>query len=216
MRWAAANRRVRVVCERRGKPWHAPTRALARAADMAECRRRCQVEVAERWSDFDYVCVVDTDLPGGWSYDGIAHSFGSAAWDFVGSNGIIYQRQRLNPNQALHYDVWAFRTQGSYVPLEGRVGNLMSFRRGERMLPVYSCFGGLGLYRMPAWLSAEYSGTDCEHVPLHRGMRRAGYDRQFLNPSQIALYGHKRKRFDGIVLSLHRLARTMSAACTIA
>lgn len=50
-------------------------------------------------------------------------------------------------------------------------------RRGEPLLPVESCFGGLGLYRMAAFLSAEYGGGDCEHVVFHQRLRRSGFDR---------------------------------------
>jgi len=213
--WAALNRRVVAVSETRHKPRHPSVRSLDRAADMAAYRRRCQQEVAARWPDFDYACVVDTDLPDGWSYDGVAHSFGSREWDFVGSYGIIYQRQRLIPSKALHYDVWAFRPLGSFEPLDGLAGNSLAWQRGEQFVPVNSCFGGLGLYRMPAWLAASYGGGDCEHVPLHREMRRLGFDRLFLNPSQIALYGRKRKRFDGLVLSVDRLLRAAAICLSV-
>src|SRR5262245_10427604 len=205
--WAALNPRVAVVSETCHKPRHASVRSLGRAADMAAYRHRCQEEVAARWPDFDIACVVDTDLPDGWSYDGVAHSFGSGEWDFVGSYGIIYQRQKLIPSKALHYDVWAFRSLGDFEPIETLAGNQLAWRRGEELVPVNSCFGGLGLYRMPAWLSARYRGGDCEHVPLHREMRERGYGRIYLNPSQIALYGRKQKRFDGLVLSVDRLVR---------
>lgn len=199
--WAQRDQRVAFASETCGRPRHASIRSLTRAADMADYRNRCQREVAARWAGFDYVCVVDTDLPDGWSLDGIAHSFGSQPWDFVGSNGIIYQRHRLSL-RALHFDVWAYRDHGNYHPLDCHVGNALSWSRGEPLVPVYSCFGGLGLYRMPAWLSARYEGDDCEHVTLHRGMRAAGYDRQFLNPSQLVLYGRKERRFDALMLGL--------------
>jgi hypothetical protein len=208
--WTGRNRHVAVVSEVCHKRQHPSVRSLERAADMAAYRDRCQHEVANRWPDFDHVCVVDTDLPDGWSYDGVAHSFGSGEWDFVGSYGIIYQRQRLIPNKALHYDVWAFRPLGSFEPLDSRAGNDMSWRRGDALLPVNSCFGGLGLYRMPAWLAARYQGGDCEHVPLHREMRERGFSRLYLNPSQIALYGRKHKRFDGMMLGLDRVRRAVA------
>jgi hypothetical protein len=214
-RWAAANNRVVVVSEVCHKPRHESVRSLERAADMAAYRRRCQSEVAARWPDFDHVCVVDTDLPDGWSYDGVAHSFGSSEWDFVGSYGIIYQRQRLTPSKALHYDVWAFRPQGSDEPLESRAGNNLAWQRGDALVPVNSCFGGLGLYRMAAWLAASYQGGDCEHVPLHRQMRQRGYGRLYLNPSQIALYGRKRKRFDGLVLGVDCLVRVVALCLSV-
>jgi len=68
---------------------------------------------------------------------------------------------------------------------------------------------------MPAWLAARYEGGDCEHVPLHREMRRLGYGRLFLNPSQIALYGRKRKRFDGLILSFDRLLRSAAISLSM-
>jgi hypothetical protein len=211
--WAAVNSRVQLVSERRGRRQHASVRCLARAADMAEYRNRCQQHVRELWTDFEYVCVVDTDLLNGWSYDGLAHSFGSEPWDSVGAYGVIHRRRHFSL-RALHYDVWAYRAFGDFAPLEGKVGNALSWRRGQPLVPVYSCFGGIGLYRMPAWLSACYSGEDCEHVTLHRAMRAAGYDRQFLNPSQIALYGHKARTFDRLLLPLGQVVQ--AAACLFA
>jgi hypothetical protein len=38
----------------------------------------------------------------------------------------------------------------------------------------------------------RYGGDDCEHVVLHRQLRDRGFDRQFLNPSQIVLYSLER------------------------
>lgn len=211
--WAAANERMTFVSERRGRRQHASVRCFDRAADMADYRNRCQQEVAERWSDFEYVCVVDTDLAGGWSYDGLAHSFGSQPWDFVGAYGIIHRRRHLTL-RALHYDVWAYREYGNYKPLDGRIGNALSWSRGEPLVPVYSCFGGIGVYRMPAWLSASYSGDDCEHVTLHRAMRAAGYGRQYLNPSQLAWYGRRQRRFDSVLLGLGNVVQSVAGFLT--
>ena len=56
------------------------------------------------------------------------------------------------------------------------------------MLPVFSSFGGLGVYKTKALISSRYSGNDCEHVPLHVGMREAGFLNIYLNPNQITLY----------------------------
>ena len=67
----------------------------------------------------------------------------------------------------------------------------MRWQRGEPMVPVYSCFGGLGGYRMQAMLTCRYGETDCEHVCLHQDMRRAGLDRLYLNPSQVTFFGNK-------------------------
>lgn len=210
--WAGGNGRVQVVCEQKNEPVYPPLRCLNRASGMARCRSRCQEQVRTSWPWVDYVGVVDLDLAGGWSFDGAAHTFGCEGWDSVGSNGLIYQRQRLNAHVALHYDVWAYRRQGSYEALPGREGNLLSWGRGEGLVSVYSCFGGLGFYLTRAWLAAPYGGEDCEHVVLHRGMRELGYGRQYLNPNQITLYGRKRKRWDSVVLALDAAGRLLNGS----
>lgn len=213
-RWASRNHRVTVISERRGKKLHGSVRCPRRGDDMADYRNRLQREVQRRWADFDYACLLDMDLTGGFSYDGIAHSFGRQPWDAVGSYGILYQRQKRR-DLALHYDVWAFRRFGSYEEVDGCEGNLLAWRRGDDLLPVYSCFGGLGLYRMPAWLSSRYCGGDIEHVGLHREMRERGYGRQFLNPSQIVLYGRKTKGFDRALVAIDRVVEAATALCML-
>jgi hypothetical protein len=207
--WAAANERVHVRSEQLGDPTHPPLRCLTRAASMASYRTQCQQYVRDNWAGVDYVCVLDLDLTGGWLEDGVAHTFGSPGWDFVGSYGVIVQRRRLSPYVPLHYDTWAYRFDGSYDEVSGREGNRMSWRLGDPLQPVYSCFGGMGFYRTEAFLSSSYGGEDCEHVVLHRQMRQRGYDRQFLNPSQLTLYGRKAKRWDPVVIAIDRVQQRL-------
>lgn len=194
--WRQSNARVTLLSEQLGAPVNSNRRCLDRAARMAYYRNVCQNALAEDYRDYDVAIIADMDLPMGFSVDGVANTFGHSQWDFVGSYGVIYKRLGNEPNCALHYDAWAFRNFGSYEPLQTGEVNAMHWQRGEPLTPVYSCFGGLGVYRMPALLSARYEGIDCEHVPLHRQMRNNGYGRQFLNPSQITLYGRKVRKSD--------------------
>jgi hypothetical protein len=87
-----------------------------------------------------------------------------------------------------YVDVWAFRPLPGTAPTRLPHYNQLKLERGEKLLPVESCFGGLGVYRMACYASAEYGGGDCEHVVLHERQRQAGFGRHFLNPSQIVLY----------------------------
>jgi hypothetical protein len=107
--WAAADRRVHTVSEQPGDPVNPATRCLHRAARMARYRRRCQELVLAEYGRFDAVIIIDLDILGGWSTDGIAHTFGQQDWDFVGANGIIYRRHGLRVNDARQYDTWALR-----------------------------------------------------------------------------------------------------------
>jgi len=188
--WRKANRRVRVLSERRRDPVNPVASCLRRAARMAHYRNQCRELIRSEFSDFDHTIVVDMDLDGGWSYEGVANTFGHEGWDFVGAYGII-ERSFLTQTLLLQYDAWAFRSKGSYARIRTKIANHIHFSRGDPMLEVYSCFGGLGVYRMEAMLTCAYDGSDCEHVCFHRAMREAGLNRLYLNPSQITFYGRK-------------------------
>ena len=194
--WADRNPRVHAITEQIGDPVNVPARCLQRAARMANYRNRCLDVLRSEYPHFDYALVVDTDLQGGWSDDGLANTFGHDGWDFVGSNGIIFKRLGRELNVPIQYDAWAFRVDEAFSALPTRQVNEMTWPPGGPLIPVTSCFGGLGVYRMDAILSARYAGWDSEHIPLHCEMRRNGFQRMFLNPSQIALYGRRHRLSD--------------------
>jgi len=157
---------------------------------MAYYRNRYHAEIARRFSDYEYALVLDLDLEGGVSLDGIANSFGWDEWDVIGSNGIMFRwNGEHGVYRRVHFDAWAFRSFSHPEPHDMREVNAMQFKRGDALIPVMSSFGGAALYRMSAFLSSRYVGDDCEHVSFHLAMRDRGYCQQFLNPSQVSLYG---------------------------
>lgn len=194
--WSARNGQVRVISETRHEELSRPIRCPMRAQRMADYRAHYHRAIADQCWDEDEVIVLDMDLEGGWSLDGIAHTYGHDDWDFVGSYGILYRRRGLQFNRFVHYDSWAFRTSEDFRPLPTREVNYLHWDRGDPLVPVTSCFGGLGIYRRQAFLAGAYAGPDCEHIALHRQMRACGFRRVFLNPSQITLYGRRRRRMD--------------------
>lgn len=185
--WASRNPRVVVLGRDRGDPVNPQTRDLDRAARMAAYRNELRSEVIR--CNAPYVIVVDMDLTGGFSIDGVANTFGHTGWDMVGSNGILFRSYGDEPGKPVYFDVWAFRLLGSDVPQSPTVINPMYWPRGSQCTQVNSCFGGLGVYRMEAFKRCTYSGGDCEHVPFHRSMREMGLGRIFMNPSQVTHYG---------------------------
>ncbi|MDA0657731.1 MAG: hypothetical protein O2931_04475 [Planctomycetota bacterium] len=204
--WAGADRRVHVISEKRTDPVNPMARCASRAKRMAYYRSQCQSYIRDHLSDFDHVMVVDTDLIGGWSQDGVAQTFSRAEWDFVGANGIIFRRLGLRPNETFQYDAWAYRKDEQYTPWTTRDVNQLRFGRGEPWHAVTSCFGGVGIYRMSAYLAGSYDGDDLEHANLHRSMRANGYRQTFLNPSLLAVYGRKHRKLDRYVRRLQRVA----------
>jgi hypothetical protein len=176
-RWARAEPRVSFASERLGRPRHPSTRSEARRADMAEYRARCQRAVLERFGDFDYVVLLDTDLVG---YDavGLAQALGWDGWDVLAAKGVSHLRGRFLCPDACDPDgaAPALRVHAIVPP------------RGAPLRPVLSCFGGLALYRMEAYRAGRYGGHDCEHVTFHESLRERGFDRIFMDPSLLTLY----------------------------
>lgn len=198
--WAARNSRVHVTIERRGDLVNPNTRCLKRAERMAHYRNQCLEAIRARFADFGHVLIVDTDLADGWSFDGLANTFGHDDWDFVGSNGLILKRVGWQLNVAMQYDAWAFRSDEAFTPYSTKLVNHMSWTRGAPLVPVTCSFGGLGVYRMPAYLAGQYAGHDVDHVTHQQIARPQGFTRTFLNPSQIALYGRHHRSLDPVIL----------------
>jgi len=189
--WAKANKRVTAVCESLGDPKNASVRCLQRAGRMAHYRNLCRDLILDKYPDWDNVIIVETDIEDGWSYDGILNTFGqSTEWHAVGANGILYRPYRNEINRPLQYDVWAWRWPDSWKAQDNSKVNPRFWPRGEPLVPLNSCFGGLGIYKMEAMAAARYDGSDCEHVPFHHSMKAAGFTGVFMNPSQIVLYNH--------------------------
>jgi len=208
--WARRNPRVLAVCEQLTDPVNPPTRCLSRAARMASYRSRCQQAIREHWSSFDHTILVDMDVQGGWSLDGVAHTFAQDSWDFVGSYGVIYRRHLASPNALVHYDAWAFRDDAQFTPLSTKEVNHRLYHRGQPLQPVTSCFGGLGIYRMPVYRHGRYGTTDTEHAGFHRELIRTGFPRLYLNPSQILVYGRRHRFGDPVVAAVRRAWESIS------
>jgi hypothetical protein len=187
-KWQMVRDNVECLYENRDDPANMQVRDLDRASRMSYYRNAMRKYVITNHGFHPYCIVVDTDLPGGWSFEGVANTFGQSNWDMVGSNGLLNDHPAVAQlGHPLYFDVWALRLN-DYTPIPGHEGNIMHWDYGDPMVPVKSCFGGLGIYNMEAMRRCSYSGVDCEHVPFHRQMAQQGLGRIFLNPSQIVLY----------------------------
>lgn len=191
--WSDSDPRMVLLSDDCGDPVNLPDRSAGRMERMARYRNRYRTYIAEHLSDFDETIVLDMDLEGGWDLNGIAHTFGCDDWDFVGSYGII-RKKSLFFDRVLQYDAWAYRSRGDDTPLTTKYVNYLPTKLGAPLVPVNSCFGGLGIYRTQALVAAKYAGGDCEHVALHREMRKLGMHRIYLNPNQLAYYGVRLSR----------------------
>jgi hypothetical protein len=184
--WQDRNRKVTVLCERHGNKRFPQIASTTRSTYLARYRNEYLCACREDPLGFDVLIVLDTDLLGGWSLEGLCHSFSFKGWDVIGSQGLFYRGGRRSA--LVQFDAWAFRAAGRSEPHHYAEVNQQLWARGSDLVQVWSVFGGMAVYWFESMKAASYSGEDCEHVMLHKAMRSGGHDRIFLNPSQITLY----------------------------
>ena len=177
---------------------HEGVKSYDRFEKMANFRNRILNEVRSSFKNFDYLMVLDWDLTGPVSSDGIANCFYYSNWDVMAANGIVGNLLNKKGEKLNYYDSIA------YVPKNKEPCNLtyiglclytmktwkLKFNRGDPPILVNSAFSGCALYKISSILNPQikYTGEHCEHVTFHASMRNAGYDKIFINPSLIALH----------------------------
>jgi len=169
---------------------HLTDRSESRTVALAEYRNLCLDWVKDHCKDYDYTIVLDLDSDLGFSVAGIYNSIG---WmdnlDNVG--GIASYSLLLDIKDLqfglLHYDSFAARMR-DWLRSEEKDRNNLWFRTwhppvGSTPIHMYSCFGGLAIYKTEAFLSGRYSGElGSEHVQFHKDLYENGY-KMYLNPS---------------------------------
>jgi hypothetical protein len=188
--WSQENNRVAYETDTLNPPPFTDPKGYDRRKYMSFARNK-YLEYARNYGKsnrIDYIIVLDCDLIGGWSYHGILNTIGQATtWDVVGSNSLCY----LNHDDTwvkVFYDSWAFRPLDHPEEIDGAETNLFVFHRGEPMIRVNSCFGGMAIYKPHCITEGlNYTDEDCDHPTLHNELKRMGYN-IYLNPGQITLY----------------------------
>lgn len=187
--WQRVNPKVVILSQQlNARKWE-NIEHVDRTKAMASYRNQYLNHIRQKQYSFDYMIVLDLDIPLGFSYDGIAHTFSFDHWDVMASNGILVPPFGNPIKNPMFYDAFAFRKKGEQSKGNIKEINHLQFHRGEKLVPVTSAFGGLAIYRKDGIMAgALYGGNDCEHVVLHQWLHEKGFDRQFLNPSQLVLY----------------------------
>ena len=183
--WSENNSNIGFKSETLSAIRHEQDYSEKRRIDMAFYRN--QYLQAIKNLKVDYVIVIDTDITGGYSYEGILHSL-SYDLDVIASNSILL-RYRDEIYERLYYDSWAFRQLGHPKKHNDNEINTLNLRKGESPFEVLSAFGGLAIYRGDILTSGKYKYTkkDCDHVTLHSAIKKRGY-KIWVNPSLITLY----------------------------
>lgn len=163
--------------------------------------RNALLDELERRPPSDFIAVLDGDLEGPVSADGVAHSIallseaaGPQAVAALGVNnwgGLPLQVPFVGYS---YYDPIAFREatfERSARDAAVRY-RLRHLRRGDAALPVKSAFAGLALYHAASIRGLRYDelSRDCEHVGFHRALAERG-GRLVVNPALMLLAGRQ-------------------------
>lgn len=175
---------------------------------------------SDEYNDFDIIIMLDMDLPNGVDVRALQDSFAKIdRWDAVCSNGIRSDDKMYDmfafrnsefpwtPKQwekicaSKDKDQWTeacnnsaydrlfFKKKSYYwgriVPQGQKI-----YAADTDLMPVYSCFGGLAIYKKSFIQDCKYDSidNDCEHVAFHECLREINHGRMFMNPSQIVRY----------------------------
>lgn len=155
----------------------------------------------EEYNNFDIVIPLDMDMKYGFDVRGIQDTFSKFnRWDAVCSNGVANSFGNM-------YDSFAFRSKDfPYSPKEYQRKTGRNYKKDgilipsiqkiysvqEDLIPVYSCFGGLAIYKRKLFDGCYYDAPegDCEHVYLHKCMSSKHAAKIFMNPAQLVRYSH--------------------------
>lgn len=166
---------------------------------MAEFRNRSLDHIRQTHPTFDLLLVVDLDLAGPISRDGLVTSLTYEDWDAMSAVGLA------NPpvgsaEWLVYYDSLALvpfgerRNHTTYLgQLRRSIKTIMTAvpDRGSPPIRVNSAFAGCCLYRLRPLVenpTVRYYGRGCEHVTFHASMAFNGHDRIYINPAMTLLH----------------------------
>jgi DNA-directed RNA polymerase subunit N (RpoN/RPB10) len=171
-------------------------RSYTRTERLANYRNVCLGWVRDNHSDADYVIVLDLDADLGFSIDGI---YNSIYWlnSIENAGGMGSYSLYLNNNNYMHYDSFAIRMNDWKPSYQSDHNNIWVKNWhplvGSKPVQMYSCFGGLGVYKTDAFLNSKYKGElGSEHVDFHKTMQENGWS-MYLNPSSRFFSVYKNK-----------------------
>jgi len=177
---------ITLIQRKYGWPKLGNGRDFRRTFLMSQIRNEYVQLIKDKYSSYDYVMIIDYDIYN-WRIDGVLNSFGHNDWDMIGANGV----QQVD-NKELYYDTFALIEKEYKVYQRGVDKDRYDI--GESLVPVLSCFGGIGIYSMPAFLSGNKYDTcsldgnnSSEQCSLFCNMYKNGYKRVYINPNMIVI-----------------------------
>jgi hypothetical protein len=144
--------------------------------------------------------MMDLDIEGPISCDGLAHSFGgNKPWDSISAFGLM--GNTVTWGVPFYYDHLVYDDGDAamaYRPLDvfKSFWRMWKHSRGDELIPVRSGFCALALYKMYIFTDKRdinYTAKDGvyygDHNMLHNNMIACGYNKIFINPNMLLLVG---------------------------
>ena len=147
----------------------------------------------------DYVLIVDLDVSKIF-INGVFHSIGlNNYWDVITANGFSLSprlKRRYHDSYALveNGSEALSQTENSMRKISEKFG---SISKNMPLIPVYSAYGGLAIYRYDAIRKLRYRLIEnkdnrvevrCEHYSICHDIRKNGFNRIFVNPAMRLRY----------------------------
>ena len=148
---------------------------------MAKYREECLNYVKTNLNSYDYMLVVDFDLKGNQSIDGLFHSLAYKNWDAIFINGriplegtfgtytIIYDGMAYaDINNDFNYNINNNSFKKLLLLLFNTQNQNYKMNKNICFVPVKSAFNGYGLYKIDSIKDSSYIGDNyCEHLNLN-------------------------------------------------
>jgi len=204
---AKKDSKIHIRLEDLNRVQYGPVKDLDRATRLAEYRSENQKLIKEKFYDFDYTIVVDSDFVE-FSRDGVYNSFGffdqhPTMIDAIAGNAFQIKTYPNGQKSLWNYDSWAFRDSWwddlDLDPIPQVPQRMLWFGFwippvGSPIKKVNSAFGGMAIYKTGLYVEGVYGAKsytgrlDLDHAVLHYSLHQQKKDFFLgLNPSQIML-----------------------------
>lgn len=180
---------------------HFGMRSAKRTEKMRLYRQEILNHVHAHFQNFDYYCILDSDIPGGLYLPGFLSTFsGDMDWDAVFARGLT----TLPFSTKLYlYDGYAF-ISGDH-DFEYSTGNYDELHVQNKHLDTKniidadwirskSGFNGMAIFKIPSLYACNYYNDvqyKCEHIDLYYSMHKHQFDKIYFNPALIIFAGHQ-------------------------
>lgn len=164
---------------------------------MAYFRNQYMKLIKEKYSNYDYVMMIDMDIEGYMNIDGFLENFSldnEEKWDAIFASGIMEAPYTLGSIWFNSYDALAYVGKKDNIDkyqnelsksklIYNFFNQLREIKNSDgKYVPIQSAFNGCGIYKLKSMIDYEYEcGWSCEHISLHNQMIKNGNDKLFIN-----------------------------------